>query len=390
MPAVDDPRSAAQRALPLVEAIFEAAVDPARWNAFVCALSEEMGGAAVAMSLAFPGAETAPEYYRARLRPEFVTAFERHLRNGLPWGPLTDPLFREGFGWASRRFPDARLPDTEHYREYMQPQGLAAQGPLAHLIRAGTGRPLAGISIMRRMGDRPIDEDDVAVCNLLVPHLARAYDIRRQLRSTRREHEIRAEVLDRIPTGMLVVDAGRRVIAMNRAASELLSLRDGLEMDGEVVRARDQRDDAALDQQIRAAVCDADPDERASGALAVRRPSRQPAFGVLVSPLLAYGPQTRVGDRVASVIINDPARFGPGQGWFDTSLQASFGLTPAETSLVHLLADGRSLEQISDERSVSIHTTRSQLKRVFAKTGTGRQSDLVRLALAKVAAVRSD
>jgi DNA-binding CsgD family transcriptional regulator len=46
------------------------------------------------------------------------------------------------------------------------------------------------------------------------------------------------------------------------------------------------------------------------------------------------------------------------------------------------LGNGDSVEQIADELGVSRETVRSQLKRVFAKTGTHRQAELLRLVLA--------
>lgn len=56
-------------------------------------------------------------------------------------------------------------------------------------------------------------------------------------------------------------------------------------------------------------------------------------------------------------------------------------LTGAELRLSAGLAKGLSLDDYSQKHQLSIHTARSQLKSVFAKTETRRQSDLVRLIL---------
>ncbi|MBM0273952.1 helix-turn-helix transcriptional regulator [Streptococcus suis] len=58
-----------------------------------------------------------------------------------------------------------------------------------------------------------------------------------------------------------------------------------------------------------------------------------------------------------------------------------YGLTPAESELAVAIAQGISLRDHADSRDVSIHTVRAQLKSVFAKTETRRQSQLAALIL---------
>lgn len=66
----------------------------------------------------------------------------------------------------------------------------------------------------------------------------------------------------------------------------------------------------------------------------------------------------------------------------DTSAAARhFQLTPAELKLATALAEGITLAEFSERCALSIHTARNQLKSVFWKTGTSRQSELVALFL---------
>ena len=60
-------------------------------------------------------------------------------------------------------------------------------------------------------------------------------------------------------------------------------------------------------------------------------------------------------------------------------LSKIFGLTFAEAKLAAALADGTSLEEAAEELHISRETARSQLKIVFGKTDTHRQSQLVAL-----------
>ena len=56
-----------------------------------------------------------------------------------------------------------------------------------------------------------------------------------------------------------------------------------------------------------------------------------------------------------------------------------YGLTPTEALLAEELLRGSTLKLVAQERGVSIHTVRNQLKVIFEKTGTSQQSQLVAL-----------
>jgi DNA-binding CsgD family transcriptional regulator/PAS domain-containing protein len=58
-------------------------------------------------------------------------------------------------------------------------------------------------------------------------------------------------------------------------------------------------------------------------------------------------------------------------------LAKAFGLTPAEARLASIIAEGLNPERAAEELGISKVTARNQLKAIFAKTGTHRQSELV-------------
>jgi DNA-binding CsgD family transcriptional regulator len=57
----------------------------------------------------------------------------------------------------------------------------------------------------------------------------------------------------------------------------------------------------------------------------------------------------------------------------------TFALSVAETRIAERIAVGVSLEKAAEDLGISRETARNQLKAVFAKTGTHRQSELVAL-----------
>jgi DNA-binding CsgD family transcriptional regulator len=56
-----------------------------------------------------------------------------------------------------------------------------------------------------------------------------------------------------------------------------------------------------------------------------------------------------------------------------------YGLTPAEATVLELVAGGLRVSEIAEVLGVRVCTVRTHLSRVFSKTDTHRQLDLVRL-----------
>ncbi|WP_068115774.1 LuxR C-terminal-related transcriptional regulator [Tropicimonas marinistellae] len=61
--------------------------------------------------------------------------------------------------------------------------------------------------------------------------------------------------------------------------------------------------------------------------------------------------------------------------------EAIYGLSPAQCRLAHLLIEGHELSAAADSLDVSINTVRTQLQRMFDKTGVRKIQSLVRVLL---------
>ena len=105
--------------------------------------------------------------------------------------------------------------------------------------------------------------------------------------------------------------------------------------------------------------------------------SERPPLQVLVAPVGKL-PIALQHSATAIVFINDPEkRFRPPQ----EVLTSLFRLTPAECRVVFLLTDGNSIREIGEMIGVKNSTLKSQLKSIYGKTNTSRQSELIRLMM---------
>lgn len=62
-------------------------------------------------------------------------------------------------------------------------------------------------------------------------------------------------------------------------------------------------------------------------------------------------------------------------------LRTRYRCTARESALTEALLSGASLSDAAASLDITVHTARTHLKRVFRKTGTNRQSQLLRLLL---------
>jgi len=100
-------------------------------------------------------------------------------------------------------------------------------------------------------------------------------------------------------------------------------------------------------------------------------------IGVLAAPLLPT-PATYIlmnGTARAAILFITESE-GMGADWPADLLRRLYDLTRTEATVALGIADGLSIDEIAARGSVERETVRTQLKAVFAKTSTHRQSGL--------------
>jgi DNA-binding NarL/FixJ family response regulator len=178
--------------------------------------------------------------------------------------------------------------------------------------------------------------------------------------------------LNRLALGVIVVSADCRIVMTNKAAGALIAARDGLLMSsGETLRASSPKDTDVLRQLIGAA-CAGTADEETPGLAIVRDADKRPLI-TLVLPLHDDSESGRAVVFVADT-ENQPLPA-------PDAIARMFGLSRAESRLVHALIGGARLDEAAEQCGVTSSTARSYLKQVFEKTNTSRQAELIKLVL---------
>lgn len=218
----------------------------------------------------------------------------------------------------------------------------------------------------------------VQTANELAFGLAEAYlDLWWQRRCAVELNDGFRRALDQLDMGVVLLDGAGSIVFSNVRADRLLDNGDGLRRLGRSLGATAFEDAVRLQTAISMALQADAPCENAL-PLTLRRERGRPVAAAVVR--IPREP-SHLCDPRALVFLLDPDRdverlLGPVCG--------GYGLTATEAQLVKSIVGGATLAEAADMQRIRLDTARSYLKQVFAKTGTHRQADLVRVILSGV------
>jgi DNA-binding CsgD family transcriptional regulator len=429
------------RAEHAINAIYEAALDPAGWALALSAVAWQIG-ADTAVAVAVDLTDSRISFGALHnVDPACLSDYARHYASVDIWNEalLRLPARRPYFSHSL--IDEWTFIHSEFYNDFLRFQGMfhAVGG---FVMRNGSQVFLCGAQRGRQHGH--FDPAHGRRFARLFPHLERAARLYGGLTAAGGLAEGLATALERMPQAAMLVDGVGRVIWSNRLGEDQLRRADG-------VRLRDGRIEASgspsLTQELRrlvggaasltdcGGVSNADHGHsrphaaatmgngknivpglsRPAGSYRVQgarrrraarqgtaspqiiRPPQEVALenigGLLLLPrawplrplmvtVTPLAPQRRCGSIMPG--LPQPAALllihDPDRAVAMPAdrLARVYGLTPAEAKLAAALAGGSSLGAYADNARITIGTARWYLKQVLAKTGAHRQSDLVR------------
>ncbi len=255
--------------------------------------------------------------------------------------------------------------DNRYYKDWMVPRGY--HDAMAALIVKNV-RHFGGLAMTRSLGQPRFADGDREKIRLLAPHIRRALTISSMIDQKTIERNRLADVIDALVSPVVIVDQRGQIIHVNATAGALLAAADTVRVMSGVLTAAHSESRKTLAQAI---------GEGISASL----PLRKQAGGDLIASLMPLSHASNGRQRSTphtAIFFHDLDREVqlPGE-----ALAKLYKLTGAELRLLLALAQGASLQDISDRSGAALGTVRSHLKSLFAKTGKSRQSELVQLAL---------
>lgn len=226
------------------------------------------------------------------------------------------------------------------------------------------------LSVHRSSAQGHVEDDDLNLMRLFLPHMQQAIDTRFRLEQASASGTLLLSGLDAIGEAVILLDETGAVLHTNNVAEDIFALDDGII----VRRGCLEFSDRNATDNLGDALCSSGSPTR---NLAARRPSGRRPYLISIRSLpprdiLGEG----LGTATAILFIRDPETFS---GLDKFLLQQSYGLSPAETELAIALDRGLTVRGAAKQRDVSITTMRGHLYALMSKMRVTRQADLTRL-----------
>lgn len=355
----------------LIGAIYDCSLDPHRWAATCGMIAERCDSVGGGICVHDLKQIQNDQLYVFGYEPEFLQKLGAQYAES----PMAAADVVSNVGDVSalsmERF---HLHDSRFYREVLQPYGVL---DIIWFPALRTGGRMASLHASRSDKSPHYQQGDLGLFELLAPHVCRALAISDALDIQVLKSEVLERTLDGLAAGVFLVARDGHVVHMNTAAERQVKSGTAMRLVNNRLSPVYPAARAALTQAIQDSGRDgADmrtkdhaigiPDGTGGGYVATLLPVADGRRGGILAPFAAS----------VAVFIQDPvqAPLMPGEAF-----GRLHGLTGGELRVLMALSQGLGGIEAACMLGVGEPTIRTHLQRIYSKTGTSKQGDLLRL-----------
>jgi DNA-binding CsgD family transcriptional regulator len=268
---------------------------------------------------------------------------------------------------------------TAVFKEVWQRANWSLATAATNLVAEDAFRALIGIS--NAPGQDFLREEQLSLFKAITRHVGRSVRISRELWKLDLANLVAEEKFETLPNSAMLVDAFGRVVLANAAAKRMLDAHDGIILYNGRLTVSGAPD--ALQRLVASCARTSLEFGGPGGELVVPRTFPLSPVNVIVAPLrsrarLADVPWIGFGRPVAILTVSDPDLDRQQR---DEKLRSLFGLTNAEAALAAEILKGDGRRAAAQRCGITDGTAKTHLAHIFEKTGTRRQTELIRLLL---------
>ena len=358
----------------LVSDIYDAALDAALWPGVLEQTAAFVRGSAASLYAKDVASKTGNVAYQFGMDPRYE---QLYLQKYIKLDPTSLGYFIaeiEEPVSTTDVMPYDEFLETRFYKEWVRPQGLVDS---AHAMLEKSVTTAAAFVVFRHERDGLVDDEARHRMRLIVPHFRRATLIGKVIDLKKMEAATFADTLDCIGAGTFLVGVNGRVVHANIAGRALLEKGDVLHSASGRLTASDHEADQTL-ADIFAAAGNGDASIGTKGiALPLLACDGKP-YVAHVLPLSSG--VRRLGGApygaVAAIFVHKAALNRPSP---PEAIAKAYKLTPTELRVFLAIVEVGGVPEVAETLGVAGSTVKTHLGRLYEKTGSRRQADLVKL-----------
>ena len=356
----------------LIAAIYDAIIEPSGWDEVVKRIVEATKS--FSGGLYVHQADAAHLSATCNVDPFYANAFVQHYYKISPFNAAAATI-APGEVWAATSISQTdSFKASAFYNEFVRPQGWADFVAIG-LLRAP--KASGSLALQRSPDAIWVEPAGWQLLETLAPHLQRAVTIHDLLSRTRATTDSLGAAVAAAGFAVFLLTGDCRVVFANAKAEDLIRRGIGLRYECGRLAAASPALTARLQALARQSASPKPGEAHAGGTIELCRGENRPP---LVAHVIPLAPNRTVAifdlDRpAAAVFIVDPAA---DLGAQIQHFGARFGLAPAETRVLGEIIAGNGLPAAAARLKITELTARTHAKHIFAKTGTSRQTELIR------------
>ena len=368
----------------VVEAIYDCALDPTRWQDTIRLIAELCRSQVCIIGV--------HDYANGRSELAYTLGYEErfirlHEEKYAAMNPFWGAILMQPLGMVRTQvmlIDDHEFWESRFYREWCKPQRFY---DMINFKILQTDQRI-GWWAAHRLEDQPRYADsDVRLVTLLSPHVCRAITISDALNLKTIRSEALETTLNALTSGVYLADSLGRIIYMNQAAERQIKKSNVIRIENNHLAHIDQATRAALARAIDDAIAEEAGTPDAGFSLAL--PARKGAGLVATILPLARGERRNLGGAfaaMAAVFVQDPIVVPPFPGEAFAKL---YGLTASELRVLLAMAPGLGVKEAAEVLGVSETTAKTHLQHIYGKTGTSKQTELLHLFMSYTPPVKA-
>jgi DNA-binding CsgD family transcriptional regulator len=358
----------------LITAIYDAALDCALWPDVLSEIVEFVDGRV--------GGLLTRDSTRQQVNVQWQAGGDPHyMRLYADTYSALGPLATSSPGQVERIVSIPGIMPYEEFRrgrffcEWAEPQGLV---DVAVAVLDKSARGCAYLTVARDAESGMVDQAMHERLELVLPHVRRAVLIGKAIAFKQAETATFMDVLDGLSVGVFLIDAQGRIVHANAAGGDMLGA-------GELLRSVGGRlvaGDAQVEHSLRATAAAAASGDQEVGTRSIvvplRRREDDERYVAHMLPL-ASGARGRAGEAysaAAALFVRKAELQYPSP---PEVIGQTYDLTPAELRVLLGIVQIGGVPEVAAAFGVADTTVKTHLGRLYAKTGTARQADLVKL-----------